>query len=81
MGTKYPTPFLDFNGLKTMREKRETRDLPSASLFDPWSSIGRNSLSQEPKFIYATRAMRGYQKQRISTRIQARSSGNKRFRV
>ena len=35
MGTKYPTPFLDFFVLKTMREKRERRELPSASLFDP----------------------------------------------
>ena len=69
MGTKYPTPFPDFYGIKIVREKRERRELLSASLFDPRSSIGRNSSSQEPKFIYAMRAMRGYQKQRISLRI------------
>ena len=81
MGTKDPTPFPYFSSLKTMREKREMRELPSASLFDPWSSVCRNSSSQEPKFIYATRATHGYLKQRILLRIQARSSGNKRFRV
>ena len=51
------------------------------SLFDPLSYVGRNSSGQERKFIYSTRAMCGYQKHRISPRIQARSSGNQRFRV
>ena len=60
MGTKYPIQFPDFSGLKTVREKRERRELLSASLFDPRSSAGHNSSNQEPKFIYATRAMRGY---------------------
>ena len=80
-GRKYPTPFPDFSGLKTVREKRERRELPSVSLFDPRSSTGQNSCSQEPKFIYATRATRGYQKQRISSKIQAKSLRDRGFRV
>ena len=40
VGTKDPTPFPDFFGLKTVREKREKREFPSASFFDPWSSAG-----------------------------------------
>ena len=75
MGTKYPTPFPDFSGLKSMREKRERRELPSASLLDPQSSASRNLSSQEPKFIYTTRYTHGHRKQRISLRIQAKSLG------
>ena len=81
MGKQYPTPFPAIYGLKTMREKRERRELPSASLFDSWSSAYQNSSSQEPKFVYVTRATRGYRKQRISLRIQAMDSRNQRFRV
>ena len=68
-GQNIPPHFTDFSGLKTVREKRERRELPNASLFDPQSSVSQNSSSQDPKFIYAMRAMRGYWKQRISPRI------------
>ena len=81
MGTKYPTPFPDFSGLKTVREKRERRELPNASLFDPRNFVGLNSSSQKPKFIYSTRDTCGYRKHGISPRIQARSLGNQRFQV
>ena len=44
------------NGRELEREMRET---PS-SLYDLRKSGGRNLLSQDLKFIYSTRAMRGY---------------------
>ena len=50
------------------------------SLFDPRSFVGRNTSGQEQKFIYLTRATRGYRKHGISLRIQARSSRNQRSR-
>ena len=40
------------------------------SFGDPWSSVGRNSSSQELKFISSTRATRVYKKRRVSLKIQ-----------
>ena len=48
---------------------------------DSQDFVDRNLSSQKQKFIYSTRARRGYRKHDISTRIQVRSSGNQRFRV
>ena len=59
------------------KEKKEIQ----TSLFNLRSSIDRNSSSQEQKFIYSTRATRGYRKHGILPRIQARSSGNQKFGV
>ena len=53
--------------------KEEREDLPS--LYDLRRSGAPVSSSQGLKFIYETRATRGYEKQEISLRIQARSSG------
>ena len=61
-------------------QERVEREAPT-SLYDLWSSIARFSSGQELKSIYATRATRGYQKQRISSKIQAKSSGDSGFRV
>ena len=61
------------------RERRRERAL--TSLYDLRRSVGQNSSRQERKFIYSIRATRGYRKHEISPRIQARSSGNQRFRV
>ena len=63
-------------GEKTLERERE-RAL--TSLYDLRRLVGRNS--SEQKFIYLTRATHGYQKHRISLRIQMRSSGNQMFRV
>ena len=43
-----------------------------ASFSDLWKSDRRISLGKERKVLYATRAMRGYQKHRISPRIQVK---------
>ena len=56
------------------------REAPT-SLYDLRSSVARFSLGQELKSIYATKATRGYQKQRISSKIQVKSSGDRGFRV
>ena len=45
-----------------VRERERERGEPRASFRDLWSSVGRNSLSQEQKFIVSTKAMCGYQK-------------------
>ena len=49
-------PFFD-SGRELEREMRET--LPF--LYDLWRSGGRNPSSQDLKFVYSTRATRGYQ--------------------
>ena len=54
---------------------QETR----ASFQDLRSSVSRSSSGQGRKFITSTRATGGYQKCRILSRIQTRSSGNQRF--
>ena len=51
------------------------------SLYDLQRSVGRNSSGQERKFIYLTRATRGYRKHEILPRILARSLGNQKFLV
>ena len=51
------------------------------SIYDLWRSSGRISSGQDLKFIYSTRATRGYKKHEISLRIRAKSLGNQRFRV
>ena len=51
------------------------------SLFDLRSVFYWNSSGQERKFIYLTRTTCGYRKHEILLKIQARSSGNQRFRV
>ena len=53
----------------------------STSLYDLRSLVAWFSSGQERKFIYSTRATRGYRKHGISPRIQARSLENQRFRV
>ena len=52
-----------------------------ASFYDIRRSGSRISLGQDLKFIYLTRASRGYQKHEISSRIRAKSLGNQRFQV
>ena len=59
-----------------VRESARGRERDSNISFDdPWSSIDRNSSSQELKFIYSTRATRVYQKRGISPKIQRRRFG------
>ena len=60
--------------------ERVEREAPT-SLYFLRSSVARFSLGQERKFIYSAGATRGYRKHGILPRIQARSSGNQRFRV
>ena len=57
--------------------EREEKESNKPSLFDLWSSVGWNSSSQELKFIAATRAKRGYQKERISPKISRKRFGGK----
>ena len=64
-----------------MRGEERERERALTFLYELRRSVGRNSLGQERKFIYLTRATSGYRKHGISLRIQARSSGNQRFRV
>ena len=66
-----------------MREsKRERKKESKTSFDDPRSSINRNSLGQELKFIASTRATHMYQKEEISPKIQMRRfGGNQCFRV
>ena len=64
----------------TMR-KREMRERKrfKASFSYLRSSVGRNSSSQELKFIYSMRATRTYQNRRISSKIKKlRFGGNQR---
>ena len=61
-------------------EREEEREA-STSLHDLRSSVAWFSSSQKLKFIYATRATRGYQKQGISPKIHTKSSGYRGFRV
>ena len=61
-------------------EKRVERETLT-SLYDLRRLVARFSSSQELKSIYATRAMRGYRKQRIFPKIQAKSLGDRGFRV
>ena len=68
--------------LTVEKQRRRERKKYRASLSDLRISIDRNSLSQELKFIYSTRAMRKYQNRGISLKIQKRSfGGNKKGRV
>ena len=67
--------FLVFHGRE---EERVERQAPT-SLHDLWSSVARFSLGQELKSIYVTKAMHGYRKQRISSKIQAKSSRDHGF--
>ena len=48
--------------------EREMRETPH-SLYDLRRSVGRNPSSQDLKFIYSTRATRGYRKHTISSKI------------
>ena len=61
-------------------EERVGREAPT-SVYDLRSSVARFSSGQELKSIYAMRSTRGYRKQRISSKIQAKSSGDHGFRV
>ena len=65
---------------ETIERKRVEREAPT-SLYNLWSPIARYSSAQELKYIYTMRATRGYQKQRISPKIQAKSLGDRGFRV
>ena len=47
------------------RERRET----APYLYDLWRLGGRNPSNQDLKFIYSTRATRGYRQHAISSRI------------
>ena len=60
---------------------REVEREAPTSLYDLRSSVARFSSGQELKSIYATRAAHGYRKQRISPKIQAKSSGDRGFLV
>ena len=61
-------------------EERVDREAQT-SLYDIRSSVAWFSSGQELKSIYVMRAMHGYWKQRISPKIQAKSSGDREFRV
>ena len=67
--------------VRVRREKEKRETLPSLSLYDLCESVARFLTSQELKFLYATRATRGYQKQRILPKIRAKSLGDLGFRV
>ena len=71
---------IPFLGSTRESEKGEEREAPT-SLYDLWISVAQFSSGQELKTIYATRATRGYQKQRISPKIHAKSSRDRGFRV
>ena len=59
-----------------LRESARGRERDSNISFDdPWSSVSRNSSSQELKFIYSMRATHVYQKGGISPKIQRRRFG------
>ena len=53
------------SGRERVREERKTPH----SLYDLWRSGGRNPSSQDLKFIYSTRATRGYRQHVISPKI------------
>ena len=61
-------------------EERVDREAPT-SLFDLQSSVARFLSGQKLKSIYAMRATRGYRKQRILLKIQAKSWGDHGFQV
>ena len=65
---------------RVREEKRVEKEAPT-SLYDLRSLIAQFSSGQELKFIYAMRATRGYRKQRILPKIQAKSSGDREFLV
>ena len=61
-----------------MREREQRgreRNRIQPSFHDPRSSVSRNLSRQEPKFIVSKRAMHGYQKRKISPKIQRRRFG------
>ena len=61
-------------------EETVEREAPT-SLYDLQSSVTRFSSGQELKSIFVMSATRGYQKQRISSKIQVKSSRDRGFRV
>ena len=63
----YFSPFLAIFG-QWVKLEREMRETPH-SLYDLRRSGGRNPSSQDLKFIYSTRATRGYRQHTISSRI------------
>ena len=74
---------LHFPVVKLYRERGEERvgrETPT-SLYDLRSSIAWFSSGQELKSIYTARATRGYQKLRISLKIQVKSSEDRGFRL
>ena len=64
---RFFSPFLAIfeQWVELERERRET----SHFLYDLRRSSGRNPSSQDLKFIYSTRATRGYRQHAISSRI------------
>ena len=68
--------------MKAMRHGLQIEEEKSKTSFDdPRSSVGRNSSRQELKFIASTRAMRTYQKEEISPKIQRRRFGEIKFLI
>ena len=79
-----PVSNLNLNGKKKGKEKKESHFLPifgsgcelererretPPSLYDLRRLGGRNPSSQDLKFIYSMRAMRGYRQHAISSKI------------
>ena len=60
-------PILGNYGSGRERVREERKVIPS--LYDLWRSGGRNPSSQDLKFIYSTRATRGYQQHVVSPKI------------
>ena len=61
--------------LRPWESKKERKKESKTPFFNPSNFIGRNSSSQELKFITSTRAMCVYQKGGISPKIQMRRFG------
>ena len=57
------------------KERKEKKKKSRAYFSDLRSSVGRNSSSQELKFIYSTKATHTYQNHGISSKIPKRSFG------
>ena len=60
--------------------EREMRETPH-SLYDLRRSGGRNPSSQDLKFIYSTRAMRGYRQHAISLKISCLEKKSQRKKL
>ena len=65
---------------KKKRREKEKREAPT-SLYNLWRLVGRFSSDQELKIIFLTKAMRGYRKHKILSRIQVKSLRNQGFWV